>query len=410
MKKRKDGRYSLQFVIGREQAFDDNGDILLDKKGRPVIKYKRYTVYGATQKEVNEAAAQAKIDFGKGIDIAAANDNFSLWATRFIQNKKAQGLSPGHITRLNSNLKHLAPLNLLPISKITIGDIQAIIDTLAQWQDGKPPRAKKTLLGIKQAAGQIFKLAIASRVITYNPAEFITIPKTAKQNKRTALTDEQQRWVRETEHRAKRAAMIMLYSGLRRGELLALTWADINLDNNTIAVNKSVIYESNQPILKHSAKTASSIRTVKIPVLLGEYLAGEKAKDNCLYVVHSRNGLLMSESAWSRMWESYMAALNLKYGYSAAERENENITSVHNPNGLQIKIPTFTAHQLRHTFCTMMYLAGVDVLVASKQMGHADVQTTLRIYAHLSEEHKNTDLKKLDDMLLQSIGSQAEIN
>ena len=66
---------------------------------------------------------------------------------------------------------------------------------------------------------------------------------------------------------------------------------------------------------------------------------------------------------------------------------------------LPMVIEPWTYHCLRHTFCTMMYEAGVDVLVAKEQMGHSSVQITLAIYTHLSETHKANDIQKLDDML-----------
>lgn len=417
MKKRKDGRYERKIYLGKKEVLDSDGMPVLDENGRPVFKKEYQTIIG-TKDEVEEKYLLVKVQLGQGIDVKAANDRFSLWADRLIANKEAQGLSPGHIVRLKNDRKHLAPLDAIPISKITIGDIQAIIDNLARihhkdptrpWKEKSPPLAKKTLLSIKQTASQIFKLAVASRVLTYNPADFVTIPKNAAQEKREALTDEQQGWVSAplmvkvngelVDHRARRAAMIMLYAGLRRGELLALTWADIDLKARTIRVNKTIRYEINQPIIRHGAKTDASMRTVRMPKLLCKYLTAEKKKDSCMYVIHTRDGSIMSQSAWKRMWESYMTELNVAYGYTEKEKEKKNITSSHNPRGLEMRINTFTPHQLRHTCCTLMYFAGVDVLVASKQMGHADVQTTLRIYTHLDEEFGNKDLDKFDKFL-----------
>lgn len=408
IKKRKDGRYSRKIYVGKKHAKDVDGKPRFDAEGNPVMIKDYVSVYGHSPKEVDDAYMQLKVDMGKGVDIKAANDSFALWAERFISNKEAQGMSPGHITSLKGSRKHLAPLDAIPISKIAIGDIQSIIDKLAQyhpkdpakpWGDMAQPLSKRTLLGIKQTAEQILKLAVASRVITYNPAEYVIVPKNATTTKRDAITEQQQQWIRDTEHRAKRAAMIMLYAGLRRGELLALTWADINLANRTLDVNKTVMYTGNQPILKHGAKTQSSVRTVKIPKILNAYLSAEKGKDNCIYVIHTQDGKLMSQSAWKRLWESYMAELNFKYGFTSAEKESKNITSRLNPHGLEMRIDTFTAHQLRHTCCTNMYFAGVDMLVASKQLGHSSVQTTWQIYTHLDEKHGDKSMDKLDKYL-----------
>ena len=62
-------------------------------------------------------------------------------------------------------------------------------------------------------------------------------------------------------------------------------------------------------------------------------------------------------------------------------------------------IEGFSAHQLRHTYASMLYMAGVDVVTAKELMGHADVQTTLEIYTHLSKSHKVKEISKLDEYL-----------
>ena len=69
-------------------------------------------------------------------------------------------------------------------------------------------------------------------------------------------------------------------------------------------------------------------------------------------------------------------------------------------------IPEFTAHSLRHTYITMLYKAGVDVLTAKEQAGHADISTTLAIYTHLDSEFKKKTLTKLDDYLASGIENE----
>ena len=76
------------------------------------------------------------------------------------------------------------------------------------------------------------------------------------------------------------------------------------------------------------------------------------------------------------------------------------------PKVFDMTIPPITMHWLRHTFCTLLYLAGVDVVQACAQMGHADVSTTLRIYIHLDAIHKRKSVDKLDAYL--SGSSKAE--
>jgi hypothetical protein len=106
---------------------------------------------------------------------------------------------------------------------------------------------------------------------------------------------------------------------------------------------------------------------------------------------------MLSESGWNRMWNAYWNVLNLKYGnfeqYKKSHPETKFVkpTSVHNPHG----VPPITAHWLRHTFATLLYLADVDVLTARDQLGHADIKTTLEIYTHLDKVYKRHSMDRL---------------
>lgn len=112
-------------------------------------------------------------------------------------------------------------------------------------------------------------------------------------------------------------------------------------------------------------------------------------------VLHNHKGQQMTEQGWKRLWESYMRDLNVKYGYDGQQNKNR-------PGGLPMRIDTFTPHQLRHTFCTLMYFAGVDVMTARDQMGHKDISVTLGIYTALDKKFKKKKINRLDTYLKKS--------
>lgn len=209
---------------------------------------------------------------------------------------------------------------------------------------------------------------------------------------REPISEEQQRWIRETPHRAQRAAMLLLYSGLRRGEATALTWADVDLDAATITVNNGYNFHDKKT---KKTKTEAGRRVVNIPRILVDYLKTQQ--DDCLYVLHTVKGRRMTEQAWKTLWNSYMSDLNAKYGYNGEESKKR-------PGGLPMRIEPFTPHQLRHTFCTLMYFAGVDVLTARDQMGHKDITVTLGIYTALDKKFKKKKINRLDTYLKKQTG------
>ena len=107
----------------------------------------------------------------------------------------------------------------------------------------------------------------------------------------------------------------------------------------------------------------------------------------------------MTPSAWTKLWKSYMRELNRKYGTRTLADQERLQSGKPGPKALDMTIPPITLHWLRHTFCTLLYLSGVDVVQACAQMGHADVSTTLRIYTHLDSIHKRKSVSKLDAYL-----------
>ncbi len=381
---RSDGRYETTVYIG-------NG------------KYKH--IYADTIKELEQKVIELKIQLGKGIDITAERDTFSVWAERWLKYKRSE-ISPKRYASYEYTVKHFSSVANMQIAKIRTIDIQEIISDAA-----KAGAAKQTLSQYKSVCRQIIQMAVDNRVMDYNPAIAVKIPKTATKTTKRALTEQEQKWfLAPTEHRGQLPAMIMLFAGLRRGELIPLQWSDIDLTNRTITVNKSVQMINSRPVVKKSTKTDAGMRIVQIPLVLSEYLKSQK-RENFL-VCTDTHGNMYTESAWERMWESYMKELNFKFGnFEGVMIENKNgelkqfvlPKSRFAPTKIPMVIPPITAHWLRHTYITMLYLAGVDVLTAKEQAGHSDIHTTMQIYTHLDSEYKTTQINKLDEFLSHKI-------
>ena len=392
--KRADGRYAVQIYLGE-----------IDGKR----KYK--TVYGTTQKEANEKADEVRAALRKGLDISAARDTFGAWANRW-ESIHAREVSAGAMTAYTGALRQLEPLFPLPITKVRAYDIQQIIyDCASVHPSTGHPAAKRTLQVIRSTAKQIFDLAIENRVLDFNPASNLRIPAAAPEETRRALTDEEQGWIIHTPHRARRAAMIMMFAGLRRGELIPLTWRDIDLLARTIRIDKSVEMVHGQSRAKSGGKTYSSTRTVDIPQILADFLQEEYAADTAAtgtvplgtLVCPAAKGQMHNMSSWRRMWESYLKELNFRHGKFMVPPKSKM-----QPGGVPMVIPPISAHWLRHTFATMLYLSGVDVLTAKEQLGHSDIKTTLEIYTHLDTAHKRKNISKLDSYLAQKSACKSD--
>ena len=249
---REDGRYKVAVYLGLKD----------DKKS---YKY----VYGKTQKEADQKAAELKVSLRKGIDVSSSGDSFQVWAEHWLMSKKYE-VSTDRYSSLEARTSvWLQDFAKLPITQIKPFELQTTLFTIA----AKNPHtgeamAKKTIRGYMQVIKAIFDFAVDNRVIEHNPAKNLKIPQTAKETEqRRALTADERQRVIEFEHRAKPSAMLMRFSGLRRGEATALQWNDIDFKRNKISVTKSYNFKTKEFKEPKNGKA----RTVAVPQMLIDY-------------------------------------------------------------------------------------------------------------------------------------------
>lgn len=391
MRKQKDGRYRVRVYLGT----DENG-----KK-----QYK--SVYGSTIAELKSKEAEVRQKVAKGYVVTSELVTWKDWKEAWID-YKSNLVTEQQMNTYKSYLKHFDTLDNYELLKLNIRDFQMIIDKLAvKNPNTHKPTARKSLKEFKMTASQVFKFAIKNRVTEYNPAEYIEMPqKATKPKTRRALTREEQAMVINTPHRAQLPAMIMMLSGLRLGECLALQWCDIDLNNSTIDVHQVLRMNKNTSVIEQGAKSKQSIRTVDIPKTLVDFLKKQPTHSPFDLVVTSQKGEIFTKTAWRALWNSYMTDLNLMV-YNNKQGKIVGIEkkkSKFDPNGVPQVIQPFTAHYLRHTHATNLFYAGYDVLYVQHQLGHSKPETTMNIYTHFVEEKKKGSSSKLDSYLNQQIG------
>ena len=377
---RADGRYMVKVYIGM-------------KDGKKQYKY----VYGKTQKEANIKAEELKVSLRKGMDISSSNDSFKIWANYWLTSKKHEVSEERNKTLVSRSSIWINAIGNAQITQIKPFELQSILFSIAAKNPYTgQPMAKKTIRGYVQVINAIFEFAMDNRVIDYNPASKLKAPQGAVTSQRRALTEIERERVMELEHRAKPSAMLMMLSGLRRGEATALQWNDIDFTNNKISVTKSFNFKS----MDFKPPKNGKSRVVSVPQMLIDYL--KTLPRVSPFVLTNAKGQMMTDISWRRLYESYMHDMNIEYGF------NGNAPDKFSPIKIPMVITPFTPHELRHTFCTIMYEAGIDALTAKEQMGHSDIKTTLSIYTHLSQQHKENEVNKLDAFLQK--GSQGVVN
>ena len=227
-------------------------------------------------------------------------------------------------------------------------------------------KAQKTQKAIRTAMVSLFEKAERNRLIAYNPAKFTATPTNGKPPKqRRSLTPEEREAYLQTckTHPFGTFAAFLFYLGLRRGECLALTANDIKQD--TIVISKQYTFPGNNMPALSTPKTKAGIRELPIPHGLRPYIASCKAKNGLLFT--SENGFPLTYSQVIDRWKNFIT--------TALGRDTD-----------------ITMHYVRHNYCTMLFEQGVDIMTAQYLMGHDDIETTMKIYTHYTEEMKRKNL------------------
>lgn len=343
---------------------------------------KRMHIRGKDLKSLQSKVIAMKSELANGKDVYS-KAIFDKWADKWlIESKMSAGLSDGTITQYKSAITHINRyFGNRELKDIKMSDFQVMINELTQCNPNTGrPMAKATLENIVKVASSIFRYARSNGVAGV-PDYFkdIIISKKAIVTERRSLTLEEQDWIMDTEGECQMPAMIMLFSGIRRGELIPLTWADIDFNKRCISINKSVEFIRNQPVVKVGGKSSSATRLVPIPKILVDYLLNfiQTQKPKSKYVCARPNGKMHTKTSFRCMWERYIRNLNKRYGY-----QNIDVSGF-SASDLPLRIERFTPHYLRHTYATILYLQKIDVVSAKQYLGHADIQTTTNIYTDL---------------------------
>lgn len=244
----------------------------------------------------------------------------------------------------------------MPCDRITAPDILRYFSSLkAQGFSAKTARNRKSVLNL------IIKFAIGEGIITANPVPELPLPKNMKNKKQRSLEEEEISIIKAHKNDGYWGllAFFLLSTGLRRGEAFALTYGDIDSKNLIIKVSKTIEHHGNAGIIKNHTKTEAGMRKVPIPQDLADMFPTDSHKANDLIFPDPIKGGPITNAHTTKGWDSYR--------YS-------------------VGIDEVTMHMLRHNYATMLYDAGIDVKTAQYILGHEDLQTTMRIYTHLSKD------------------------
>ncbi|VHD56424.1 DNA integration/recombination/inversion protein [Streptococcus pyogenes] len=332
------------------------------------------SITGRTRKEVNQKAKHAQLDFlsngstiKRKVVIKTFKELSHLWLETYKLTVKPQTYD-ATVTRLN---RHIMPtLGNMKVDKITASDIQMLINRLSKYY--------VNYTAVRSVIRKVLQQGVLLGLIDYNSARDIILPrKQPNAKKKVKFIDPSDlksflEHLETSQHKRYNLYFdavlyqLLLSTGLRIGEACALEWGDIDLENGTIAINKT--YNKNLKFLS-TAKTQSGNRVISV----------DKKTLRILKLYQMRQRQLFNEVG-ARVSEVVFATPTRKY-FNASVRQSALDTRCK-----EAGIERFTFHAFRHTHASLLLNAGISYKELQYRLGHANISMTLDTYGHLSKD------------------------
>ena len=371
IRKRKDGRWEGGYTAGYDP-----------KTGKRIIK----NVLGKTQAEVKQKLSTA-MEACKAVDVVRSDDyTVAEWLRTWFALYAKPNIRPTTARSYQGSMElHIIPrIGCIKLNKLTGRDIQKLYKDL--MENGRLRKAQKskqpglsstTVRGIHMMLHNALDRAVKERLILRNPTEDCIIPKVQKQEMKILHPEDMKAYLEAAE---KRGVLPMFYlelvSGIRKGELVALRWEDLDVEHRTISVSKQALGGLGKELVVNRPKTENSIRAISIPQDAVDLLVQAHEK-------HPENPYLFPSPLTGGMYHP------------------DSVVNLHKKILKDAGLEHIRFHDLRHTFATMALQNGVDVKTVSNMLGHYDAGFTLRTYTHTTRQKQDEAAQTMGNLMAQ---------
>jgi integrase len=361
------------------------GSITRRKDGRfqaalTLETHKRKYFYGKTRKEVQDKLNHALYEQKQATLATGPQQTLGVyldkWLEQVVKLTKRPNTYNGYRSVVNAHLK--PSLGHIKLQKLTVEHLQAFY---AQKQETLKP---KTLAYIHAALSNALSNAVKWGLVGRNVASLVSLPHIERYEGQV-LTVEQGRKLLEVAQGSRLDVMLLvaLTTGMRRGELLALHWSDLNMKAGVLQVRRNLARMTGVGYVEREPKTKAGRRKIILTPVVLEALkehqerqqrdrvkAGDRWQERGLIFCTSSGNFLSGD--W--VWTAFKRLLK-KAG-----------------------LPDVRFHDLRHSAATVLLAAKVDLKVVSELLGHSSVAITADIYAHVLPEQQQEVVKKMNDL------------
>lgn len=375
--KRSDGRWMARVTVGRNP---DTG------------KLQRVSLYGKTREAVAEAMSRALSDKSRGAFVRPEKVTLGEWLDMWLNDYKKPGVRPAtydtYEVAIRCHIKSL--VGHIPLKDLRPENLQWLYNE--KLKAGLSPKWIRQIHIVLHGA---LKQAIKNQLVVRNVSEATILPKVANKEIQPLTLDEVNRLLAVIkEDRLYPAILLEFGTGLRRGELLALRWQDVDLQAGLLYVRQSLVRVGNHTatgddrktrLIFQEPKTPQSRRTIPLAEDILEEIKRHKARvaQEKLFLspgLYQDHGLIFCRAdgrpLQPRSFGKYFAGIVKRAG-----------------------LPHFRFHDARHTFATLMLELGESPKTVQTMLGHSNIAITMDLYSHVSLELEKRAMARLGKAL-----------
>jgi integrase len=381
IRKRADGRWEGIYSAGYDQQ---TGKLI------------RKSIYGKNQKEVRQKLSKVTTEIDEGLYLEPAkmtlSDWMDLWYKEYTFDKKYSTLK-GYKAQIN---KHIRPgIGKYNLSQLNPMILQRFFNHLSEPNEKGKVLSPKSIKNVYIILSGILEQAVENEMISKNPCKKVKLPKVY--NKQiTPLTDKQVKDFLEiisTDEIYGTILRVIVFTGLRLGEAMGLTWDCVDFEKGALNINKQL---QRRP-QKDGGSTLTSVKSGKPRILKPAPFVMQLLKIRYTEQIMQKQRSEDLWLAWSNEEEHKKALVftNLQGGYLIPKRVYLHFKSA----AVAIGAPDARVHDLQHTYAVLSLQNGDDIKTVQENLGHASAAFTLDVYGHVSDRMKKESANRMEEYI-----------
>lgn len=381
-----------------------------DKKtfmARFTFQGKAYTFYDKDLKKITETLEKKRYEIKNGLAGSAEKVTLDTWFAAWMNEYKRLSVRE---TSFN-NYQNLYGCYVQPalgkrhLTQIRPHDIQQLFGSM--YQKGL---SVGTITSVKALLSALFQTAVQNDLVRKNVCTGVKVPAAQAEEPRVLTIDEQATLLRQMDKEKWQTygplVTLMLATGLRLGEALALTWDCVDFENRTLIVDKTLVYVKDTktgsfvfktqppktaagkrtiPLVKEAVTALQRQRVAQMRLRLAMGAKWESIAGLEMLAFTTSRGTPLQESTVRKMLVKVVAEINAEEAARAQDEGREPLVFEH-----------IHPHTLRHSFATRAIERGMEPKTLQRIMGHSKLELTMNLYVHSTSEKKREDMDLLE--------------